>query len=46
MAVSGLPTGNPSPATLNAYTEYIFQEGVRSWKALEDKYWIQFGTGF
>ena len=46
LAVSGLPAGNPSPAALNAYTEYIYQEGVRSWKALEEKYWLQFGLGF
>ncbi len=30
----------------NAYTEYIYNEGVRSWDALEEKYWLQFGLGF
>ena len=46
LAVDGLPTA-PQPApVLNAYTEYIYNEGVRAWKALEEKYWLQFGTGF
>ena len=26
--------------------EYIYQESVRRWQALEDKYWLQFGSGF
>jgi dipeptidase len=46
LALDGAPTGPVSTSALNAYTEYIYQEGVRSWKALEDKYWLQFGTGF
>lgn len=46
MALEGLPGVNASPAALTAYTEYIYNEGVRSWKALEDKYWLQFGSGF
>jgi dipeptidase len=46
LAVDGLPTA-PQPApVLTAYTEYIYNEGVRAWKALEEKYWLQFGTGF
>ena len=45
MAFKGLPLAG-SPALLNAYTEYIYHEAVRSWKALEEKYWIQFGMGF
>jgi dipeptidase len=46
LALEGLPGNGASTAALNAYTEYIYQEGVRSWKALEEKYWLQFGLGF
>ena len=46
LAFDGMPAADASPAILNAYTEYIYNEGVRSWKALEEKYWLQFGTGF
>lgn len=45
LAVSGLP-GSGTPASLTAYTEFIYNEGVRAWKALEEKYWLQFGLGF
>ena len=45
MALQGLPTAG-SPALLNAYTEYIYNESVRTWQALEDKFWLQFGMGF
>ena len=46
LALEGLPAGSTAPAMLNAFTEYIYQESVRSWKALEEKYWLQFGMGF
>ena len=46
MALEGLPTVAVSPSILNAYTEYIYNEGVSAWKELEDKYWLQFGSGF
>ena len=46
LAFEGLPASGASPSALNAYTEYIYNEGVRAWKALEEKYWIQFGSGF
>ena len=46
LALGGVPAGPVSPAALNAYTEYIYQEAVRRWKALEDKYWVMFGMGF
>ena len=46
LAFEGLPANGASPSALNAYTEYIYNEGVRAWKALEEKYWIQFGSGF
>ena len=42
----GLPVADAPAAALNAYTEYIYNEGVRAWKALEEKYWIRFGSGF
>jgi hypothetical protein len=45
MALKGAPTA-ATTAVLNAYTEYIYEESVRSWKALEEKYWLQFGMGF
>ena len=46
LALEGLPSADASPAVLTAYTEYIFQEGVRSWKKLEELYWLSFGLGF
>ena len=46
LALDGAPTCTVAPAALNAYTEYIYQESVRAWKVLEDKYWVQFGSGF
>ena len=46
LALDGLPGTCSSPAVLNAYTEYIYQESLRAWKALEEKYWLQFGLGF
>jgi dipeptidase len=46
LALDGAPTTATSSAALNAYTEYIYQESVRRWKALEEKYWLQFGLGF
>ena len=46
MAIDGLPSADASPAALNAYTEYIYNEGVRSWKDMEDKFWLYFGMGF
>ena len=46
LGLDGAPVCTVTPAALNAYTEYIYQESVRAWKALEDKYWVQFGSGF
>ena len=46
MAIDGLPVTDSTPTLLNAYTEGIYQEAARSWKALEEKYWLQFGMGF
>ena len=46
LALDGIPRECASPAVLNAFTEYIYQESVRSWQALEEKYWLQFGLGF
>ena len=46
LAIEGLPTADASPAALNAYTEYIYNEAVRTWKAMEENYWLQFGLGF
>ncbi len=46
LAFEGLPAVIIPATSLNAYTAYIYNEGVRSWKALEDKYWLQFGMGF
>ena len=46
LALDGLPGTCSSPAVLNAFTEYIYQESVRTWKSLEEKYWLQFGLGF
>ena len=46
LAVDGLPGAGASAEVLNAYTEHIYQEGVRSWKAMEDKLWLYFGMGF
>ena len=46
LAFEGLPAADLPSAALNAYTEYIYHESVRTWKTLEDKYWLQFGMGF
>ncbi|MBQ8061983.1 MAG: C69 family dipeptidase [Bacteroidales bacterium] len=46
LAFEGLPSCDASPAMLNSYTAFIYNEAVKSWKALEDKYWMQFGMGF
>lgn len=46
LALDGLPPEGSSATALNAYTEHIYQESVRSWKALEDKFWLAFGMGF
>ena len=46
MAIEGLPEKYSSTATLNAYTEYIYNESVRTWNALEQKFWLMFGMGF
>ena len=46
LALEGLPGEGSSSAVLDAYTEYVYQEGVRSWKALEEKLWLYFGLGF
>ena len=45
MAFQGLPD-TVSPLALNAYTAYIYHEGVRAWQTLEEQYWLQFGMGF
>ena len=45
MALEGLPS-TPQPAILNAYTAYIYGESVRTWQELEQRYWLQFGSGF
>ena len=46
LAFEGLPSCDAPAAVLNAYTAYIYEEGIRSWKKLEDRYWLQFGLGF
>ena len=43
LALDGMPT---SAESLDQYTDSIYQECIRSWKALEEKYWLQFGMGF
>ena len=46
LAFEGLPEAGLPSAALNAYTEYIYNQNVSAWKALEEKYWLQFGMGF
>ena len=46
LAFEGLPSSEASPSMLNSYTAFIYNEAVRSWKAMEEKYWMQFGMGF
>lgn len=46
MALNGLEGLTGSPAVLNAYTEYIYNEAVRTWKDMEGQYWVRFGQGF
>jgi len=45
-ALDGLPGAASTSALLDVYTEGIYMEAVRSWRALEEKYWLQFGMGF
>ena len=46
MAIDGSLVTDSYPTLLNAYTDGIYQEALRSWKALEKKYWLKFGIGF
>ena len=46
LAISGLPGKDATAASLNAYTEYIYNESVRTWSGLEQKFWLMFGMGF
>ncbi len=48
IAFSGLKAveENPTAGTLNNYTRYIFNRSAQLWKELEDKYWVEFGSGF
>lgn len=46
MAMSGLPQSEVSPAVLDAYTSYIYDEAVARWEKMEAEYWVKFGLGF
>ena len=46
MAIDGLPSENATPSALNAYTAYIYNESVSAWKAMEESFWVRFGSGF
>lgn len=48
IAFSGLKAveENPAAGTLNNYTRYIFNRSAQLWRELEDKYWVEFGSGF
>ena len=46
LAISGLPGKDATAASLNAYTDYIYNESVRTWSGLEQKFWLMFGMGF
>ena len=46
LALGGLPDTAVSSTVLDAYTEYIYNEGISTWKQLEEQFWLQFGMGF
>ena len=46
MAIDGLPRSSEPATSLNAYTEYIYNEAVLRWQKLEGDFWSQFGMGF
>lgn len=46
LAIDGLPQAGASPAVLDAYTQYVYDKAVETWKTLEAEYWIKFGLGF
>ena len=46
LALGGLPDTAVSSTVLDAYTEYIYNEGISIWKQLEEQFWLQFGMGF
>ena len=46
LALGGLPDTAVSSTVLNAYTEHIYNEGISTWKQLEEQFWLQFGMGF
>jgi len=46
LAIDGLPQAGASSAVLDAYTQYIYDKAVETWKALESEYWVRFGLGF
>lgn len=45
-AVNGIPQAAVSPAVLNAYTEYVYDQAVEVWKEMEGEYWVKFWAGF
>ena len=46
LALGGLPDTAVSSTVLDAYTEHIYNEGISTWKQLEEQFWLQFGMGF
>lgn len=46
MAVEGLPKSEVSPAVLNAYTRFIYEQAASTWKEMEGEYWVKFWAGF
>lgn len=46
LAIDGLPQAGASSAVLDAYTRYVYDKAVETWKTLESEYWIKFGLGF
>ena len=46
LALGGLPDTAVSSTVLNAYTEHFYNEGISTWKQLEEQFWLQFGMGF
>ena len=37
---------NPTAEELNDYTQTVFDYSASMWKAMEAKYWVEFGNGF
>ena len=45
-AFGNLPGAGAGRKELNRYTQTVYDEAAAEWKALEARYWVEFGRGF